>query len=50
MHIHPFQAIYPNFDYITSPDSFFGTVKQDYREYYKSGFFNKSPHEGFLYI
>jgi uncharacterized protein (DUF1015 family) len=47
MRISPFQAIYPNFDYITSPDSFFGTVKQDFREYYDSGFFHRSGGEGF---
>ncbi len=47
MRLHPFQAVYPNFDYITSPDSFFGAVKELYREYKNSGFFYKSPHEGF---
>ncbi|MBR9920265.1 MAG: DUF1015 domain-containing protein [Bacteroidetes bacterium] len=36
-------------DYITSADSFFKNVKEDYREYKQSGFFDKSPQEG-LYI
>ncbi|MCB0707669.1 MAG: DUF1015 domain-containing protein [Saprospiraceae bacterium] len=47
MHIRPFQAVYPNMDYITSADSFFRTVKEDYPEFRKSGFFNKSSQEGF---
>lgn len=47
MRIYPFQAKYPNFDYITSSDSFFSNVKQEYPDYDKSGFFKRSPHEGF---
>ncbi len=39
MQILPFKAVYPNFDYITSAASFFATVKEEYDEYYKSGFF-----------
>ncbi len=42
MHIQPFRAIYPNLDYVTSNDSFFGSVKEDYPEYAKSGFFKRS--------
>lgn len=49
MRIKPFQAIYPNFDIIASADSFFKTVKYDYRQYEKSGFFQKSPDEA-LYV
>ena len=49
MRIHPFQGIYPNFDYITSPDTFFGNVKQEYPQYAANGFFNKSSNKG-LYI
>jgi uncharacterized protein (DUF1015 family) len=49
MHIKPFQAIYPKVGLITSPDSFFGTVKQEYPEYYKSGFFEKASQEG-IYV
>lgn len=49
MHIQPFKAVFPNLDYITSPDTFFGNVKEEYRQYYKSGFFNQVPTPG-LYI
>ncbi len=49
MTIKPFQAVYPNLDYVASSDAFFGTVKYDYSEYMKSGFFHKFPKEG-LYI
>ena len=49
MTIRPFQAIYPNTDYIASNDSFFGTVKEEYVAYKKSGFFNKASQES-LYI
>ena len=49
MRIKPFQAVYPNFDFITSADSFFGTVKVQYPEYKKSGFFNKAAQES-IYI
>lgn len=42
MKILPFEAIYPNVDLIASSDSFFGTVKEDYSEYYKNGFFHHS--------
>jgi uncharacterized protein (DUF1015 family) len=47
MHLFPFQAKYPNFDYITSPDSFFSNVKEEYNDYDDSGFFRKTPEEGF---
>ena len=47
MNIKPFQAIYPNFDYIASADSFFGTVKHQYPEYKKNGFFQKAAQESF---
>ncbi|MEO1624643.1 MAG: DUF1015 family protein [Bacteroidota bacterium] len=49
MRIRPFQAVYPNMDYIASPDSFFDTVKSEYPEYKKSGFFHKAPQEA-LYV
>lgn len=49
MKIRPFQAIYPNTDYIASNDSFFGTVKEEYVSYKKSGFFNKASQES-IYI
>lgn len=34
-------------DFVTSADHFFSTVKEQYSEYVKSGFFEKSPQEGF---
>lgn len=40
MKLFPFKAIYPHEDLIASPDSFFGTVRDDYAEYYRSGFFD----------
>ena len=49
MRIRPFQAVYPNFDFITSVDGFFGDVKNQYPEYRKSGFFKKASQEA-LYI
>ena len=47
MRIRPFQAVYPNFDYITSPDSFCSNAKVSYREYQNNGFFEKAPQDGF---
>lgn len=41
MRIEPFQAVYPRLELITSPDMFFGTVKEDYPDYKASGFFRK---------
>ncbi len=49
MKIRPFQAIYPNTDYIASNDSFFGTVKEEYVSYKESGFYNKASQES-VYI
>lgn len=43
MKLFPFQAIYPNLDLIASADSFFGSVRDDYSEFYKNGFFHASP-------
>ncbi len=49
MHIKAFRAVFPNLDYITSNDSFFGSVKEDYPDYVNSGFFSKSESSA-LYI
>ncbi|MFK7806656.1 MAG: DUF1015 family protein [Saprospiraceae bacterium] len=49
MRINPFQAVYPDFNYVASADAFFSTVKQDYAEYKKSGFFQKTAQEA-LYV
>ena len=45
MEIHPFQAVYPNIDFIASADSFFKTVKEDYTTYRKNNFFQKAGKE-----
>lgn len=42
MKIFPFEAIYPNADLIPSPESFFGSVRNDYSEYFQNGFFHQS--------
>ena len=47
MNIHPFQAIFPKVDLITSADSFFGSMKYQYSDYKKSGFFDKSAQDAF---
>lgn len=47
MKIFPFQAIYPNAELITSPDSFFGMMKMEFPEFYKNGFFNRTAEEAF---
>ncbi|MEZ4950669.1 MAG: DUF1015 family protein [Saprospiraceae bacterium] len=47
MHIRPFHALYPKLKYITSSDSFFGSVKQDYPDYKRAGIFEKTEQEGF---
>ncbi len=50
MKLIPFKAVYPNLDLIASSDSFFGTVKSQFVEYKKSGFFKKSNSESiFVY-
>ena len=49
MTIRPFQAVYPNTDYIASSDSFFETVKSQFLEYRKTGFFEKTSQES-VYI
>ena len=47
MKIYPFDAIYPNVNLIASTDSFFGTVRDDYSEYFKNGFFHHSDQRAF---
>ncbi len=50
MKLIPFKAVYPNLDLIASSESFFGTVKHQFVEYKKSGFFKKSESESiFIY-
>src|SRR6188474_3476167 len=47
MKLFPFKAIYPHEDLIASPDSFFGSVRDDYSEYFKNGFFDESDTPAF---
>ena len=49
LRIHPFQAVYPNMDFVTSADAFFGSVREEYVDYQQSGFFVKSSRES-LYV
>jgi uncharacterized protein (DUF1015 family) len=49
MRIHPFQALYPNFDFIASPDSFCEDAKFAFKEFKQHGFFEKSAQDA-LYI
>ncbi len=47
MKIHPFNAIYPNVSLIASADAFFSTARNDYLQYYESGFFRESKNQAF---
>ncbi len=49
MHIRPFRALYPDLDYVTSSDSFFKGIKEQYPEYRRSGLFKQQEQEG-LYV
>lgn len=50
MKIRPFKALYPELDYITSPDSFFGGIKDEFPEYRLSGLFRKREDDAlFIY-
>lgn len=49
MIIKPFQAVYPNFNFIASPDSFCSDAKNAYREFFENRFFETAPQEA-LYI
>jgi uncharacterized protein (DUF1015 family) len=49
MKILPFQATYPNFDFIASPDSFCEDAKDSFKEFQRNGFFEKAPQDA-LYI
>jgi len=47
MKILPFSAWCPELHKISSPDIFFGTVKERYTEYHQEGYFKKMPQEAF---
>ena len=51
MKIYPFQAIYPNFDLIPSPEIFFSSGNYDFSEHQKNGFFRKSGDDSiYIYV
>lgn len=50
MKVYPFEGIYPNPDLIPSPESFFGSVKHDYTEYYENGFFLHAKEKAFYIL
>ena len=47
MHILPFKALFPNMEYIPSPDYFFATVREEFPQYYDNGFFWSADKEAF---
>ncbi|GAB5553794.1 MAG: DUF1015 domain-containing protein [Saprospiraceae bacterium] len=47
MQLLPFRATLPNLKFITAPEAFFSTVKEDYLEYAASGFFTNTEDPGF---
>ena len=47
MQIKPFKALTPKLERISSPDLFFGTVKQEFAKFHQAGFFQGSDKEGF---
>ncbi len=47
MHILPFKALFPNMELIPSPDYFFATVREEFPDYFESGFFHHAETEGF---
>lgn len=49
MQINPFRAVKPNLKYITSADTFFSTVREEYPSYKKTGLFNRIGHEA-IYV
>ncbi len=49
MNIFPFRAAFPKVELITSPKSFFSNIKNQFREYRKSGFYDDSDKPG-IYV
>lgn len=47
MNIKPFKAVFPKVDLITSPESFFASIKYQYREYRSSGVYSKTEEEAY---
>lgn len=49
MNIQPLQAIFADHTMIASPDTFYASVKEEFMDYIKSGFYQKTPHKA-IYI
>lgn len=49
MNIHSLQAIFADHTMIASPETFYSSVKEEFMDYLKSGFYQKTPHEA-IYI
>jgi len=49
MKLKPFQALYPNFDFIASPDVFCNDAKESFRTFQDHGFFEKLKQDA-LYV
>jgi len=47
MKINTFKAVFPKVDLIASPNSFFASIKFQYREYRSSGVYRATENEGF---
>ncbi|HMQ06138.1 MAG TPA: DUF1015 family protein [Saprospiraceae bacterium] len=47
MHIYPFRGIYPNLSLITSNDTFFDHVSEQYPMFFQAGYFNKTSEAAF---
>lgn len=47
MNTYPFKAVFPKVDLITSPESFFASIKYQYREYRSSGVYSKNPEDAY---
>lgn len=47
MNINTFKAVFPKVDLITSPNSFFASIKYQYREYRSSGVYRSTENEAF---
>ncbi len=48
MRIFPFKAIIPEMSIVPSPESFFSTIKERFREYMSSGFFKATKSKSFF--
>ena len=48
MQLLPFRATLPRLEFVTSPQAFFDSVKEDYIELAESGFFATEAQDGFF--